>query len=109
MFYGFTISQNSKLLQHTSNKFVIPNGLKIFWGSGQCSSTGDPAGVYSIQITFPESFSNDKYSFVVTRRNYSGDNEKNQSAYSYYQKTKDYIWVGNSFGPITFDWIAVGY
>lgn len=96
-------------MQSNAGKFIIPEGIKIFWGSGQCSASADPAGVYSVQITFPEQFNNTDYSFIVSRRNYSSDGEKNQHAYSYYQKTKNYIWVGNSFGPVYFDWVAIGY
>ena len=97
------------MTQNTEGKFVIPGGLKIFWGRAQCSGTADPAGVYAVQITFPEPFSNDKYAFVPVRFNYSADQNKGSSAFGYYQKMKNYVLVGNDFGPITFEWIAIGY
>lgn len=88
----------------------MPGGIKIFWGRAQCAATADPAGVYAVQITFPEAFtSGDAYVFVPVRFNYSSDLEKQQAVFGYYQKMKNYIWAGNVFGPVKFDWIAIGY
>lgn len=102
---------NSNLTQSTPGKFILPGGLKIFWGEAVTSGSKDPANMYSVQVSFPESFSSDSYFFTACiKLMQSTDPTKWDTAVNYYERTKSRAWIGSSaHARTTFSWLAIGY
>ena len=100
---------NRKLVQTETGKFILPNGLKIFWGKGKTPNTTDPAAVYSAYVTFPETFSNADYFFTCTEFIGTGEAQKWDKVFNYYSHSNSGTYVGCTYPGKTFYWLAVGY
>lgn len=102
-------SLNRKLIQTETGKFILPNGLKIFWGKGKTPKTTDPAAVYSAYVTFPETFSNGDYFFTCTEFIGTGETQKWDKVFNYYSHSNSGTYVGCTYPEKTFYWLAIGY
>ena len=100
---------NRKLIQTETGKFILPNGLKIFWGKGKTPKTTDPAAVYSAYVTFPETFSNGDYFFTCTEFIGTGETQKWDKVFNYYSHSNSGTYVGCTYPEKTFYWLAIGY
>lgn len=100
---------NRKLVQTETGKFILPNGLKIFWGKGKTSNTTDPAAVYSAYVIFPETFSNGDYFFTCTEFIGTGEAQKWDKVFNYYSHSNSGTYVGCTYPGKTFYWLAIGY
>ena len=100
---------NRKLVQTETGKFILPNGLKIFWGKGKTPNTTDPAAVYSAYVIFPETFSNGDYFFTCTEFIGTGEAQKWDKVFNYYSHSNSGTYVGCTYPGKTFYWLAIGY
>ena len=100
---------NRNLVQTETGKFILPNGLKIFWGKGKTPNTTDPAAVYSAYVIFPETFSNGDYFFTCTEFIGTGEAQKWDKVFNYYSHSNSGTYVGCTYPGKTFYWLAVGY
>ena len=100
---------NSKISQNQQGKFVIPGGLKIFWGEGQTSASPDDAGVYSARVSFPEPFSNTNYLFICQRWVSYAHTYKENNVYAYLGNDVQAAYVGSPRPNQPFRWVAIGY
>lgn len=83
----------------------------MFWGEATTASSKDPNGMYSVQVIFPEKFSDNSYFCVSTLKLLQANtNPKWDTAVNYYGRTKEYMWIGSSeHTNTTFSWFAIGY
>lgn len=100
---------NRKLVQTETGKFILPNGLKIFWGKGETPDATDPAGVYSAHVIFPETFSNEDYFFTCTEFIVTGEAQKRDKVFNYFSHSNSGTYVGCIYPGRTFYWLAIGY
>lgn len=100
---------NRKLVQTETGKFILPNGLKIFWGKGETPDATDPAGVYSAHVIFPETFSNEDYFFTCTEFIVTGEAQKRDKVFNYFSHSNSGTYVGCTYPGRTFYWLAIGY
>ena len=100
---------NRKLVQTETGKFILPNGLKIFWGRGKTPYAIDPAGVYSVHVIFPETFSNEDYFFTCTEFVSAVEDQKRDKVFNYYSRSNSGTYVGCTYPARTFYWLAIGY
>ena len=100
---------NRNLVQTETGKFILPNGLKIFWGKGKTPNTTDPGAVYSAYVTFPETFSNGDYFFTCTEFIGTGEAQKWDKVFNYYSHSNSGTYVGCTYPGKTFYWLAIGY
>lgn len=88
---------NRKLVQTETGKFILPNGLKIFWGKGETPDATDPAGVYSAHVIFPETFSNEDYFFTCTEFIVTGEAQKRDKVFNYFSHSNSGTYVGCTY------------
>ena len=100
---------NRKLVQTETGKFILPNGLKIFWGKGETPDATDPAGVYSAHVIFPETFSNEDYFFTCTEFIVTREAQKRDKVFNYFSHSNSGTYVGCTYPRRTFYWLAIGY
>ena len=100
---------NSKISQSQQGKFVIPGGIKIFWGEGQTSASPDDAGVYPATVSFPEPFSNTNYLFMCQRWVSYAHTYKENNVYVYLGNEVTAAYAGSPRPNQPFRWIAIGY
>lgn len=100
---------NSKISQNQQGKFVIPGGLKIFWGEGQTSASPDDAGVYPATVSFPEPFSNTNYLFICQRWVSYAHTYKENNVYAYLGNDVQAAYAGSPRPNQPFRWFAIGY
>ena len=94
--------------QSDYTKLKFPGGFKLYCGLSTVASTGDPNGIYSVNIVFDEPFSDANYLFFVTDYLQTAGAQKYSTCYPYYQKTKSNIYVGSIVKSCKFSWLAIG-
>lgn len=100
---------NSKISQSQQGKFVIPGGLKIFWGEGQTSASPDEAGVCYATVPFPEPFSDTNYLFICQRWVSHAHTYKENNVYAYLGNEVGAAHAGSPKPNQPFRWVAIGY
>lgn len=108
-FHNIITNSISNIFQSQQGKFVIPGGLKIFWGEGQTSASPDDSSVYPATVSFPEPFSNTNYLFICQRWVSYAHTYKENNVYAYLGNDVQAAYAGSPRPNQPFRWIAIGY